>query len=118
MLVVHSPMQARLAYRCALVLRDLIHPYLLRRQKKDLKDIIRLTAKTEQVRHEYAHCETEARVVPKRLSNPAINHLYNVFAEYPCDVLQRWCSWSIPSAGFHLSSLFGGQLLSSFRVRG
>lgn len=45
-------MQARLAYRCALVLRDLIGPYLLRRQKKDLKDIIRLTAKTEQVRYE------------------------------------------------------------------
>ena len=52
MVVLHSPMQARLAYRCALVLRDLIHPYLLRRQKKDLKDIIRLTAKTEQVRHQ------------------------------------------------------------------
>lgn len=45
----HSPMQARLAYRCALVLRDLIHPYLLRRQKKDLEEVIRLPAKTEQV---------------------------------------------------------------------
>eukprot|EP00903_Cladosiphon_okamuranus_P019263 g17709.t1 len=44
-----SPMQARLAYRCALVLRDLINPYLLRRQKKDLEDIIHLPAKTEQV---------------------------------------------------------------------
>lgn len=44
-----SPMQARLAYRCALVLRDLVHPYLLRRQKKDLEDIIHLPAKTEQV---------------------------------------------------------------------
>ncbi|CAM9254896.1 unnamed protein product [Ectocarpus sp. 8 AP-2014] len=44
-----SPMQARLAYRCALVLRDLIQPYLLRRQKKDLEDIIHLPAKTEQV---------------------------------------------------------------------
>eukprot|EP00752_Nemacystus_decipiens_P004421 g4036.t1 len=44
-----SPMQARLAYRCALVLRDLIHPYLLRRQKKDLEDIIHLPSKTEQV---------------------------------------------------------------------
>lgn len=43
-------MQARLAYRCALVLRDLIHPYLLRRQKKDLEDVIHLPAKTEQVR--------------------------------------------------------------------
>lgn len=42
-------MQARLAYRCALVLRDLIHPYLLRRQKKDLEEIIRLPSKTEQV---------------------------------------------------------------------
>lgn len=42
-------MQARLAYRCALVLRDLIDPYLLRRQKRDLEDIIHLPAKTEQV---------------------------------------------------------------------
>ncbi|CAM9862204.1 unnamed protein product [Scytosiphon promiscuus] len=45
----YSPMQARLAYRCALVLRDLINPYLLRRQKKDLEDVIHLPAKTEQV---------------------------------------------------------------------
>lgn len=44
-----SPMQVRLAYRCALVLRDLIHPYLLRRLKKDLEDIIHLPSKTEQV---------------------------------------------------------------------
>lgn len=47
-----SPMQVRLAYRCALVLRDLIHPYLLRRLKKDLEDIIHLPSKTEQVRVE------------------------------------------------------------------
>lgn len=42
-------MQVRLAYRCALVLRDLIQPYLLRRLKKDLEDVIRLPQKTEQV---------------------------------------------------------------------
>ena len=36
-----SPMQVQLAYRCALTLRDLINPYLLRRQKKDVKEIER-----------------------------------------------------------------------------
>jgi DNA excision repair protein ERCC-6 len=36
-----SPMQVQLAYRCALVLRDLINPYLLRRQKKDVKEVSR-----------------------------------------------------------------------------
>ncbi|CAM9176674.1 unnamed protein product [Choristocarpus tenellus] len=44
-----SPIQARLAYCCALVLRDLVQPYLLRRQKKDLQDILDLPKKTEQV---------------------------------------------------------------------
>lgn len=36
-----SPMQVQLAYRCALMLRDLINPYLLRRQKKDIKEVSR-----------------------------------------------------------------------------
>jgi DNA excision repair protein ERCC-6 len=44
-----TPSQAQLAYRCALVLRGLIDPYLLRRQKKDIGEIIRLPRKTEQV---------------------------------------------------------------------
>lgn len=44
-----SPMQVQLAYRCALVLRDLINPYLLRRQKKDCKEVNRMPGKTEQV---------------------------------------------------------------------
>jgi SNF2 family DNA or RNA helicase len=44
-----SPMQVQLAYRCALVLRDLINPYLLRRQKKDIKEVNRMPGKTEQV---------------------------------------------------------------------
>ena len=44
-----SPMQVQLAYRCALVLRDLINPYLLRRQKKDVKEVSRMPGKTEQV---------------------------------------------------------------------
>jgi DNA excision repair protein ERCC-6 len=36
-----SPMQVQLAYRCALMLRDLINPYLLRRQKKDINEVSR-----------------------------------------------------------------------------
>jgi SNF2-related domain len=44
-----SPMQVQLAYRCALVLRDLINPYLLRRQKKDVKEVSRMPGKTEHV---------------------------------------------------------------------
>ena len=42
-------MQVQLAYRCSLVLRDLINPYLLRRQKKDIKEVSRMPGKTEQV---------------------------------------------------------------------
>ena len=44
-----TPMQVQLAYRCALVLKDLINPYLLRRQKKDIAEIQRMPGKTEQV---------------------------------------------------------------------
>lgn len=44
-----TPMQVQLAYRCALVLRDLINPYLLRRQKKDVTEVSRMPGKTEQV---------------------------------------------------------------------
>jgi DNA excision repair protein ERCC-6 len=44
-----SAMQVQLAYRCALILRDLINPYLLRRQKKDVKEVNRMPGKTEQV---------------------------------------------------------------------
>ena len=39
----------QLAYRMSLVLRDLINPYLLRRQKKDIKEVNRMPGKTEQV---------------------------------------------------------------------
>ena len=44
-----SPMQVQLAYRCALVLKDLVNPYLLRRQKKDIEEVSRMPGKTEQV---------------------------------------------------------------------
>lgn len=42
-------MQVQLAYRYALVLRDLINPYLLRRQKKEVKEVAQMPGKTEQV---------------------------------------------------------------------
>jgi len=44
-----SPMVVQIAYRCALVLRDLINPYLLRRLKKDIPEVSRMPGKTEQV---------------------------------------------------------------------
>ena len=44
-----SPMQVQLAYRCSLVLRDLINPFLLRRQKKEVKEVARMPGKTEHV---------------------------------------------------------------------
>jgi DNA excision repair protein ERCC-6 len=40
-------MQVNTAYRCALVLRDLVAPHLLRRRKVDVK--AQLPRKTEQV---------------------------------------------------------------------
>lgn len=45
-----SPSQAQSAYRCALVLRDLVAPYLLRRMKRDIMRILPMPKKTEQVR--------------------------------------------------------------------
>jgi len=44
-----SPMQVQLAYRCALVVRDLISPYLLRRTKKEVKEVALMPSKTEHV---------------------------------------------------------------------
>lgn len=42
-----SPLQVTTAYKCAVVLRDLIAPYLLRRRKADVA--AQLPKKTEQV---------------------------------------------------------------------
>jgi DNA excision repair protein ERCC-6 len=44
-----SPMQVQVAYRCALILKDLIHPYLLRRLKNNIMEVNRMPTKTEQV---------------------------------------------------------------------
>lgn len=44
-----SPAVVQLAYRCALILRDLINPFLLRRRKKDIKEVSRMPGKTEQI---------------------------------------------------------------------
>ena len=37
------------AYKCACVLRDTINPYLLRRMKSDVQNVLQLPAKNEQV---------------------------------------------------------------------
>ena len=44
-----SPVQVQLAFRCSLVLRDLIDPYLLRRQKSEVEEVNRMPGKTEHV---------------------------------------------------------------------
>lgn len=44
---VHACVQVSTAYKCAVVLRDLIAPYLLRRRKADVN--AQLPKKTEQV---------------------------------------------------------------------
>jgi len=44
-----TPMQAQLAFRTAVMLRDLIEPFMLRRLKKDIKEVSRMPGKTEHV---------------------------------------------------------------------
>ena len=56
-----SPMQVQVAYRCALILKDLIHPYLLRRLKKDIKEVNRMPGKKEQVL--FCRLTTQQRVL-------------------------------------------------------
>ena len=44
-----SPVQLQAAYKCAVILRDTINPYMLRRTKNDVKASLTLPSKTEQV---------------------------------------------------------------------
>ncbi|CAB9511762.1 CHD3-type chromatin-remodeling factor [Seminavis robusta] len=44
-----SPVQVQLAYRCSLVLRDLIDAYMLRRQKSEIAEVRRMPSKEEHV---------------------------------------------------------------------
>jgi SNF2 family DNA or RNA helicase len=54
-----TKLQVQTAYKCAVVLRDLIKPYLLRRMKADVK--AQLPKKSEHVRTPRAHHDTHAR---------------------------------------------------------
>lgn len=44
-----SKMQVLMAYKCALVLKDLINPYLLRRTKKEIQHVTKMPEKMEQI---------------------------------------------------------------------
>jgi DNA excision repair protein ERCC-6 len=44
-----SPMQVQMAYRCALMLKDMISAHLLRRQKREVDEVNRMPGKTEHV---------------------------------------------------------------------
>lgn len=45
-----TAIQVRTAFKCAVILRDAINPYMLRRMKKDVEMAIQLPEKVEQVR--------------------------------------------------------------------
>lgn len=44
-----SKMQVLMAYKCALVLKDLINPYLLRRTKREIQHVTKMPEKMEQI---------------------------------------------------------------------
>uniref|UniRef100_K3X7X0 DNA excision repair protein ERCC-6 n=1 Tax=Globisporangium ultimum (strain ATCC 200006 / CBS 805.95 / DAOM BR144) TaxID=431595 RepID=K3X7X0_GLOUD len=44
-----SKMQVLMAYKCALVLKDLINPFLLRRTKKEIQHVTKMPEKMEQI---------------------------------------------------------------------
>lgn len=44
-----TPMQVQLAYRCALQVRELVEPFLLRRLKRNIPEVQKMPGKTEQV---------------------------------------------------------------------
>ena len=59
MLLPCNTCQVSTAYKCAVVLRDLISPYLLRRRKSDVK--AQLPEKTEQVLQLMSSCYPQSR---------------------------------------------------------
>lgn len=66
-----SKMQVLMAYKCALVLKDLINPYLLRRTKKEIQSVTKMPEKMEQI----IFCnltERQYKVYQQFLSSPEV----------------------------------------------
>jgi hypothetical protein len=81
-----SPIQVSTAYKCAVLLRDLISPYLLRRLKADVNHF--LPKKTEQVqsptRVSLAHCSSPQLSASAGFSNALGKLLVLLGMRLPC----------------------------------
>ncbi|KAL8146962.1 protein CHROMATIN REMODELING 8 [Apium graveolens] len=86
-----SPLQVSTAYRCAVVLRDLIVPYLLRRMKADVN--AQLTKKTEHVL--FCSLTSEQRSVYRAfLASAEVEQIFNGNRNslYGIDVMRKICN--------------------------
>lgn len=86
-----SPLQVSTAYRCAVVLRDLIMPYLLRRMKADVN--AQLTKKTEHVL--FCSLTDEQRSVYRAfLASTEVEQIFNGSRNslYGIDVMRKICN--------------------------
>lgn len=86
-----SPLQVSTAYRCAVVLRDLIMPYLLRRMKADVN--AQLTKKTEHVL--FCSLTPEQRSVYRAfLASSEVEQIFdgNRNSLYGIDVMRKICN--------------------------
>ncbi|KAL5561931.1 hypothetical protein UlMin_031678 [Ulmus minor] len=86
-----SPLQVSTAYRCAVVLRDLIMPYLLRRMKADVN--AHLTKKTEHVL--FCSLTAEQRSVYRAfLASSEVEEIFdgNRNSFYGIDVMRKICN--------------------------
>eukprot|EP01117_Protostelium_nocturnum_P001278 TRINITY_DN1158_c1_g1_i1.p1 TRINITY_DN1158_c1_g1~~TRINITY_DN1158_c1_g1_i1.p1 ORF type:complete len:1186 (+),score=442.11 TRINITY_DN1158_c1_g1_i1:212-3769(+) len=86
-----SPIQIQTAYKCAVALRDLISPYLLRRLKKDV--LSQLPKKTEQVL--FCHLTTEQRDVYEQFLRS--DEVFSILdgkrnSLYGIDILRKICN--------------------------
>lgn len=86
-----SPLQVSTAYRCAVVLRDLVMPYLLRRMKADVN--AQLTKKTEHVL--FCSLTPEQRSVYRAfLASSDVEQIFdgNRNSLYGIDVMRKICN--------------------------
>lgn len=66
-----SKMQVLMAYKCALVLKDLINPYLLRRTKREIQQVTKMPEKMEQILF-CNLCETQVEAYKRYLNSSEV----------------------------------------------
>jgi DNA excision repair protein ERCC-6 len=107
-----SPMEVRVAYKCAVTLRDLVNPYLLRRSKEQVK--IELPEKSEQILFcQLTERQREAYKVFLRSNDAAAVYegLRNML--YGIDILRKICNHTFLNESDHgAGSLMHAQSLA------